>query len=247
MRKYFLIASVAAAVLALATSGFALEKVASRMTDQDLDAGWTASTSCSVRYFNTCTGWVWVWSGWNPLDQVGVCWDNCCPTAPPKDGTGTINAAAIYVWTGAPFGYGFTGLAKLYCDNDLDCCLDASELVGQQTYLPVSGWNTYLWGVKCGRKFITVYQHGPGVANPTSYATDHPAAGPTGPQACGFCYPANRVNHSFYYGTKNSPLCPGSPLNDGVCDAQFLALAGLTCNLVSVEESTWGQIKNLYR
>jgi hypothetical protein len=158
-----------------------------------------------------------------------------------------LSAAAIFAWTGAPAGYGFTGSAKLFNDTNGDCCPDPNELVGTQAYLPVSGWNTCLWGVVVGPRFITLYEHGPAEENPAAYATDLPAASPLGSVACGFCYPTTRANHSFYYGTKETPVCPGSALNDGVCDAQFLALAGVVCNLVSVEESTWGKIKGLYR
>ena len=47
-------------------------------------------------------------------------------------------------------------------------------------------------------------------------------------------------------GTTSSPLCPGSGFNDGVCDSQFLWDVSMHC-VTSVESSSWGAIKGLYR
>jgi hypothetical protein len=238
MRKYFLTAFVLAATLVFATSGLALEKVAARVDDSRLD-DWNAGTSCSIAYYNYCTGWVWIWSGWSSGDKVGVGFDSCCP------GDATLNLHYMYVWTASPPGYGFTGTIEVTDTDDLFC---KGVPLMQQTFLPVSGWNTYLWGVQVTDKFLVQFTTGiSAFPNPLAVSTDHPAAGPTGPQACGFCYPTTRPNRSFYLGTATSPLCPGSPLNDGVCDAQLLWGAALTCKPISVEEESWGKIKSLYR
>jgi len=91
---------------------------------------------------------------------------------------------------------------------------------------------------------VNTFGDAPG--NPASIATDHPAAGPTGPAACGACYPTTRVSHSFYWGNAASPLCPGSALNDGVCDAEFLIEIVATCTDYILPES-WAAVKQLYR
>jgi hypothetical protein len=236
MRKYFLTAFVLAATLVFATSGLALEKTTARLTDDSRLDDWNAGTTCSVAYYNTCTGWVWIWSGWSPGDGVGVCFDNCC------GGPGTVVSNWMYVWTAAPSGYGFTGTVGVY--DAPDCCLGAQ--LEAQVYFPISGWNLYTWNSNVVGPFAVVAYVGPGVGNPIAYATDHPAAGPTGPAACGTCYPTTRTNHTFYYGNQTTVLCPGSPLNDGICDAQLMWDAQLAC-AVSVEEASWGSIKNLYR
>jgi hypothetical protein len=239
MRKYFLTAFVLAASLAFATSGLALEKTAARMTDDTRPGDWNAGTTCSVAYYNTCTGWVWVWSGWGPNDVIGVCFDNCCAPA-----GGVLTANWTYVWTAAPSGYGFTGTIAV-SDADQNCCPTAAD--ESQTFLPISGWNSYLWNSKFGGRFVVSVTHGPATGSPLAYASTHPAAGPTGPAACGTCYLPG-VEHSFYYGTAASPLCPGSTLNDGsLCGAEWLWDAQLACQPISVEESSFGSIKNLYR
>ncbi|MBZ0267963.1 hypothetical protein K8I85_07395, partial [bacterium] len=82
---------------------------------------------------------------------------------------------------------------------------------------------------------------------PAAFPTDHPAAGPTGPQACDLCYPSTRTIHTFRFGNADSPLCPGSPLNDGVCDAEALYWSAQFSCAISVEPTSWGSLKNLYR
>jgi hypothetical protein len=69
MRKCFLIAL--AVTLVVASASFALEKTAVRHADIERE-NWGAATTCTVAYYNFCTGWLWVWSGWSPNDVVGV-------------------------------------------------------------------------------------------------------------------------------------------------------------------------------
>jgi hypothetical protein len=237
MRKLFLTAFVLAASLVFATSGLALEKTAARLSDDTRPGDWNAGTTCSVGYYNTCTGWVWVWSGWGPGDRLGVCFDNCCGAQ------ATVVSNFTYVWTAAPSGYGFTGTISAG-HADPNCCPTLPQQ--SQTFLPISGWNQYLWNAVIKETFVVAVTLGPASGSPMAFSTDHPAAGPTGPQACGSCYPLTRANHSYYYGTAASPLCPGSALNDGVCDSQLMWDAQIAC-VVSVEESSFGSIKNLYR
>jgi hypothetical protein len=237
MRKLFLTAFVLAASLVVASSGLALEKTAARITDDSRD-GWAAGTTCSVAYYNTCTGWVWIWSGWSPNDRVGVNFDTCGDNC-------TLESNWWYVWTAAPSGYGFTGTIDVFAADGSGCPSGAP--LASQVFLPVSAWNLFSWGsLSVPNSFVVAGTFGPGLANPTAFASDHPAAGPTGPAACGLCYPTTRVNHSYYYGTSGSPLCPGSALNDGICDAQLFLDAQLTCT-VAVEQESWGSVKNLYR
>jgi hypothetical protein len=115
--------------------------------------------------------------------------------------------------------------------------------------LPRSGANTHVWNLPVtGNVVVTVENASEyGLPNPTAWASDHPAAGPTGPAACGFCFPTSRPIHSYYYGKANTALCPGSPLDDGVCNAEWLLWAASFRCTVSVEPQTWAGVKNLYR
>jgi len=234
MRKYFMTAFVVAAMLVFATSGFALEKTSVRVNESDL-GGWDAAASCSVFYANTCTGWLWVWSPFSPGDVIGVILDPCCPN-------GTLTATQHYFWTGAPTGYGFTG--TLSVSSVVAGCPGAPYQ--SIPVLPEGVLTTNFWTVPAGPVAFT-FTNTMVPGSPFTFPTDHPAAGPTGPQACGFCYPSTRTIHTFFFGTAASPLCPGSPFNDGVCDAEALYWGGLFTCPVSVEETSWGAVKNLYR
>jgi hypothetical protein len=128
------IASSALVSLLLAAPGLALEKRAARLTDDpDLWRSGGTSSNCLVKYYNTCNGWVWIWSGWAPQDRMGVCFTSCCP-AP-------LSAAAetsyVHFWSGAPPGYGYTGTIDVF-GVDADCCPVGLPL-STQPFLPVSG------------------------------------------------------------------------------------------------------------
>jgi hypothetical protein len=241
MRKGTAFVLLATVVLLIATPVLALEKTAERATAEDAFDAWTLSTTCTVAYYNYCTGWVWNWSGWSPGDVVGVAPWSCCAGG----GCSTLNQVAIRIRTGAPTGYNFTGTTEVYCADALDC--PTGVMLGQQPYLPTGSWDYIAWGIPVPPHFAVTMTFGPGTGSPVAIRTDHPAAGPTGPQACGYCYPSPRVAYSYSYGTATTPLCPGSPFDDGVCDAELMWAFDITCTPVSVEDETWAGVKSLYR
>ena len=240
MRKLFLTAFVLAASLVVASTGLALEKTAMRVTDDGRD-GWAAGTqTCTVQYYNICTGWVWLWSPWGDGDRVGTAFADCGDQC-------ALDSSFMFFRSAAPAGYGFTGTAAVYAVDANECPTGAP--IASQALLPVSNWNLVAWGgVAVPDNFIVSYEFAAsqGLPNPMSIGTGHPAAGPTGPQACGACYPTTRVTHSFAWGTAASPVCPGSVFNDGVCNAELMFDAAMSCT-VSIEDQSWGAVKNLYR
>lgn len=241
MRKFFLACLAMTATLALASSSFALEKRAVRNT-VDTD-GWNSATTCQTTYFNICTGWVWIWTGFGPGERVGTTNSRCC--------TGALTQTQTYQLTATPPGYGFTGTIAVQ-NADANLCPVGAPLASQpwlsngdgvSLSLQVHNWNVNIPNAT----YALVYTFGPASGNPTAICTEHPLAGPTGPAACGTCYPVSRANHSFDWLTTSTPLCPGSAFNDGSgCSAQVLVFQFMTCQ-VAVEPQTWGNIKNLYR
>lgn len=241
MRKFFLVCSVMVATFVFAASSFALEKRTARLTTE-LPDGWGSAATCAVQYYNICTGWVWILSGFGSDGRFGVVNDKCF-------GVARLVQTQTLTWTGAPAGYGFTGTMGVY-NVDANLCPTGAALQSQP-WLPTgsASYQVMNWNVVIpNTKFCLLFTAGPNAANPMGLAFEHPSAGPTGPAACGTCYPTSRVNHSFYFGTTGSPLCPGSVLfNDGaLCDAQMI-VAEFMSDVVSVEPQSWGNIKNLYR
>jgi hypothetical protein len=233
MRTFFLASFVMVAMVALAAPGFALERTQIRDDGQGYDGWSSASFSCAVIYYNRCTLWSWVWSGWGPFDRVGVCIDAnaCLPGA-------RLEQTALRVFGSAPaVGYGFTGTVSVY-PVDSNCCPVFSQQLASQAWFPGTvvncypnggPWDVHNWWAYHPSRFALVYEFGPaggGGGLPSCVAhivTDHPAAGPTGPAACGYCYPLDRQVHTWYFGNNTTTLCPGSTLNDGVCDAELRA------------------------
>lgn len=249
MRKYFVTAFVMASVLVLATSGLALEKTVRSLPDASRPGDWNAGATCSVVYYNICTGWGFGFSGWVAGDIVGTCFDSCCD---PGE-SASLASSWWFLFSGSPPGYGFTGSVDVFAGDAAHCKTGAP--LASTAWLPASGWNFFSWGglavpsrfIICGTFTDT------GLPNPAVTATDHPNPGPTGPAACGTCYSSTRVGNSYVYASANttSPCPPNkSPLSSAAflpCDAvEFLMDAQLNC-AVSVEESSWGTIKGLYR
>jgi hypothetical protein len=207
--------------------------------DDERGDRWALSFSCTVSYYDSCTGWIWCWSGWSPNDRVGVVYeDGCCPL-PASHVTVTWQHAC----TGAPTGYGFTGSSEVWAADVQDC---PWARLFAQPLLPTTGWNPVAWDIHVYGPFVLTYVNGPGLANPLGLTTDHPAAGPSGPHACGHCDPRPRTTHSFYDDTPTTLLRPGSPLDDGVCHAELLFACGFACG-AGVEESSWAASKSLHR
>jgi hypothetical protein len=230
--------AVALALTLLVSSASALERRADYIEGNKLE--WRVGTeTCELAYYNTCTGWIWVWSGWSPQDVVGLIFDGCCPNHKVLETT-------LYCGDGVPNGYGFEGTIAIH--NVENGCPDGAALASQ-IYFPVTGWNYWTWNeVGVGDQFAIVVTLPNIEGYPGEIVTDHPSAGPTGPAACGSCYTSTRNIHSFWFGTPSSVLCPGSTLADLDCATELVWDARVTCELpTSVGETTWAQIKALYR
>jgi len=245
-RPRSLVLATTITLVSLAAPGEALEKTSARYAG-DARENWNrATTSCQVAYYNICTGWVWVWSGWDPTDTFGVWFSPCCPGG---SGGQLLTDTFVFFYAAPPSGYGFTGTLDVWAADGQGC--PTGPPLRTTPFLPTSSWNQVSFAgspvdVSGGDFVVTMTTGAAGIGNPTAIATDHPVAGGTGPAACGTCFPSTRVTRSFYYGTATSPLCPGSPFSDSLCDAELLWDVDLTCT-TAVENRSWGRIKELYR
>ena len=224
----------------------ALEKRAELVDLATEDGGWASGCSSGLHYYNICTGWIWVWSGWEPDDQFGVVYG---PLEFHCDNQ-LILYSSHYTLQSAPAGYGYTGTISLYQSTSEGCTIGSP--LDTRPFLSDGIFTTVNWGSgPISPYFAIVLTMGPTPGNPMSFATDRPAAGPTGPDACGVCYPSDRIGHSFFYEDAGASLCPAGSFNDGICDAELFWDAntiGISfVGTVSVEATSWGQIKSLYR
>ena len=123
--------------------------------------------------------------------------------------------------------------------------------LASQPYLPPvsAAWAGTAWGgapVSSAFTLAVTWAAPTGVLNPTGLATDHPAAGPTGPQPCGTCFPTTRSSNSRTYGIGGAYCPSGNLLSDGVCNVELLMSVAIKFVDI-VEDRSWGEVKNLFR
>ena len=169
----------------------AVEKRA-RMIDIDAEEGaWNVGCTFRLSYYNVCTGWAWVWSGWEPGDQFGMVLGPLYETCDNR----YFYFSSILAPDPAPPGYGYTGTIALYNSNSSGCTVGAPLNI--RPFLADGLFVSVQWLTAFSGSYAAIVMTiGPTPGNPMSLATDRPAAGPMGPDACGLCYPSNRVGHS---------------------------------------------------
>ncbi|MCA9751777.1 MAG: hypothetical protein KC591_06275 [Gemmatimonadetes bacterium] len=212
----------------------------------------------TIGYFNICSGALWEWGDFPPESRFGV-WlqrryrDGDGPAC-DYGWPGTISSTWLYLAGASPAGYGFTGSVGLFAADDHGCPQGAA--LAEQPFLPaVTGWQLFEWDeVYVPNSFAVVYSTGPGqLFNPMRVATDQASAiAPDGKPACGSCFPVDRPAHSYLWGTVSSPACPGQPFDDGTCSVELVhdTIGFVLVRIdapVSVEATSWGGLKALYR
>ncbi len=198
-----------------------------------------AAETVEIAYYNTCTGWVWVWSGVPPDATYGVFYDD------PSTGEDRILRTHMFFRTGAPSGYGYTCLAQVLSHFEPGC---PEGSLGYRFFLPQPGWNTITWngdvGIAVDDCWVLV-DHSKTPGDPTEIVTENGYDD----GACGTCYLPSRPRHSFQFGAEPEIVCPGGPWADQtLCDLELIWRSDFRIDpLVSVETTSWGRVKDLYR
>jgi hypothetical protein len=222
---------------ALAAPVEALERRPGIMEGETGDE-WNVGTTCTVQYFNICTGWIWCWESSNG-ERVGTVFEGCDATRE----TNHLVSTSSYFCSAIPCGRGFTGSIAVYAADANDC--PSGPPISKRPFCFSGGWHTTTWNLDVPFKFLVIHEADP-LITVDAPATDRPTAGPTGPAACGTCFPSDRTTRSFQFGTAASPLCPGEPFDDGICSAELLIMAAFT-STVHADDSSWGKIKTLFK
>lgn len=224
--------------LLLQTSAHGLEKIPAWGAELDEAAAWRSFATQTVRYYNTCTGWYWLWTHWQPEDRIAVVFDRT---------GGYLDVVSVAAARALPQGYGYTGTIAIHDVDAGGCPVDPP--LASQPFIPITGtaFTPFYWGLPSpGGPWGAVVTFSTRPNNPIAFYSDHPAPGATGPIACGTCFPRDRTSHSFYLGPAEAPLCPGATFFDGFCDAELLWTAEIGY-ATDVEPTSWGSIKALYK
>jgi hypothetical protein len=245
MRKFFMIALVVIAMGVFATSALALEKSIARA--QDLDPGWNATNTVRVQYYNTCVGYIWLWTSWayegDGGETWGITYDGCT--------TGSVLAQTqVAFYSALPQGYGYTGTISV-----LDGTQCNSPVLDTQVFNPITGtaFNLNVWNTPVSDPFmvaVTMASPDTLLSNSGGMAFDimNPISVPGSPDPCAVCNVVGRAPHTYYFGVGGS-ICSGTLFfgSPGSCVAsEAQVVTDLKC-VVSVEEKSWGKIKNLYQ
>jgi hypothetical protein len=217
----------------------ALERTSAR-ADAVREETWSAAAqTCTIRYYNNCIGWLWVWKGWSPGERHATVFESCCQNA-------QLELTSHLVFEGvAHGGWGFTGTIGVFEADASDCA--TGPPIAQRPWLaPHTSWYSHTWNVAVPSRFMVQVNWGApaGLTDPAGMSSDRPAGGPTGPQALGLCFPSSRTVHSYHW-QPGDFSCPGPVENDGVGDVEWLAEARLACPVHTTPRS-WGRIKTLY-
>lgn len=214
---------------------------------------WHPSADLEIlAYYNVCTGWSWNWELSDEPQHYGVVYERSA------DGSATDAPTLVLSWHFHPFfapaGYGLTGVMSVH-EVDANNCPTGPALASQP-HLPEQGWQDLYWNVPMPSQRFALVHYTTGQYNATrheSISTDHPAPGPTGPAACGNCYPTTRQAHSFHWGLTSAPICPGDVFTDNsVCTAELMWEVVLRRNPPTSSEqrvgtTSWARIKGLFR
>ncbi len=241
-----IVAAVLGVLALLASPAAGLERVSQRSGD---GPAWAGASSVTVAYYNTCNDWFWIGVP-DPGDQYGVVFDSPHP--------GAVLLGCDMLQYGLPHAsYGYSATVAVHPVDGQDCPTGAP--LASSAYIPAwqdgwwGAWAAYALDVAVPDRFaITVTFHGWGrPAAPPRVVWDSPNAGPTGPPACGVCYPAPRLPRSFWFysGASEQRFCPGWPfdhLPTPDCPLEFVWRARFEGS-VGVEPVSWARVKSLYR
>ncbi len=244
MLPFRIVASVA--ILSWVAPSLALERTPIRADDLESSEAWAAGATCTVSYYNICTGWYWVWRiEVLASDGYSV---GCVFEPPCGDGTATLEATNLFALEGFPPSYWrpVDGTIAIHEADEHGC---PTTLLSEIPFTPNDGDNITLWNLPVSGPIVLSFRRPDEGFFGLFYrwASDHPAAGPTGPQACGYCFPIDRVSHSYYHPTNDPTPCPVTPLFDGTCNAEWYGWAAAFSTPVRVETTHWSRIKGMYR
>jgi hypothetical protein len=246
MKKLLLVSFLIVAFAIPASADIVRDREAIQETLEPAHGAGGATGACSIVYYNLCSRWLWIWSGWAQYDIAGVCFDlpADCDKLP---GETCVFTHMWWYWRYTAPTYGFLVNHKVW-EADSDCCKIDPPVWVLAGADPVEGWNffeptgdvciTTDYAVITGDWVLGTLPYYCTTNNNKNYQAPGPCPGYTvAPQ------------HSWYYGTVTTQYCPPYDIfNDGWGPSNTLMDAGFICEVgIGSEEASWGEIKGLFR
>jgi hypothetical protein len=194
-------------------------------------------TCGNLRYYNICSGYIWIFSGIRVGDAYGTRFDGACATSPGK----RVRRAITYYRATVP---AYNQGADIYLDRDTnnDGCPDG--VIASDIGLdPGERWNCSNFNVcvpvSPGQSLIVrSVKRG---SNAPNWSTEGPYTS--------VCDPVG-VARSFYYPREGGcfPWIINSPTGRNDNFLTYLVISNdANCNFDANESVTWGQVKGLFR
>ncbi|MBM3320743.1 MAG: hypothetical protein FJY73_08730 [Candidatus Eisenbacteria bacterium] len=241
MKKLLLVGLLA---LAMAVAAFADIPNRDKTAVQEAitpHGGGGATGACSIVYYNLCSRWLWVWSGWSPGDEIGVVFDLPldCGKLPGEE---CLNTGFWWYWRYTTPGWGYTVHYDVY-DIDAAYCKIGGSLGTSASQDPVERWNFHpalgtaitsdLGGI------LATWDKGglPYAGTDNNYKN---AAAP------GLCpgYAPGPIRSFIWL---PAAVCPTYYFGDGMGPVQLLMDAGFDCQPTATEDASWTGVKSLFR
>ena len=201
-------------LLVLAPSAaLALERALVRDAE-DADP-WIQAGYCppGTQYFNNCTAWSWLWSGWQPGDEASVSYTlGLCTDFGPY-----IGQVQMRFRDDSPPGYGYTGTLSVRAADANGCPI--GPILDQSPVLPHHGWNFVDLSAQGLDRAVVTFTTGPGGLASRLYS-DFTSA-PGYPEPCGTCYSPYREPHSYRRDSWDVETCLGEPIEASGCYSEW--------------------------
>lgn len=202
--------------------------------------------NCTVIYYNFCSGWIWLWSGFQAGDVIGVSFDlpgDCC-----WYGGACFHGGHFWYWRYTQPAYGFTITYNLY-DTDAGGCL-TGESHGSATLDPVERWN-FTGEIGAVHSEITAITATWDRGTLPYAVTDNNASNLNAGPVCNLDAGTPGTGSSLQYVAAGTTVyCPPAAFADGVGYTDLL-VAGYfwylcSCD-IATEDASWGEIKSLFQ
>jgi hypothetical protein len=249
MRTYSSAIALALLLAGLAAADIPFQKQAVREAIVPHGQFEGARGTCSVVYYNICSGWIWVWSPFTgrdarEADQIGVVFDlpEDCNMEP---GSECLNLGFWWYWRYTVPGWGYTLSYHLWNADENNCKIGPAvgALLRQD---PVERWNYYPGLGWTASDYVAITATMDRGALPY-WVTDNNWKNAAAPIRCEG-WPGPIEKHSFIFGEGyEGTICPTYYLGDGMGPVQFLMDASFESQGIAIEPASWGTIKSLFR
>ena len=206
-------------------------------------AGGGGTGPCTLVYYNFCSGWIWIWSGFNAGDEIGVAFDlpADCGKLP---GEHCCHTGHFWYWRYTSPGYGFTVTYNLYETDAQVCLLGAS--VGSAVLDPIERWN-YTAGLGCVSGDVAALTATFDKGTLPYAATDNNASNLNAGPACITDPGTPGLGTSLQWVVAGTTVyCPPAAFADGVGYTDLAMQAYFECGSAT-EDASWGEIKSLFQ